>query len=194
VRGYQIEAINPFDSLMHIGPILNTMPKLESLDIHWSSLGSVSADSASASSEYSSGSRDVTDTSLRSCVLRGIYTTEKALLAFITAAKPSAIILKDIRLISGTYTSIFDHLAASDGSVSMYYLDDLRENNKLVHFKIPGRSKFEYLDELKGPSTLRKEVDDKKEVIRYDICNGWPRGSPEFMSWSKGKIQEYGAI
>jgi hypothetical protein len=118
--------------------------------------------------------------------------SESDLLQFLEAVRPATVSLTDIHLVSGTYASVFQYLTSPDSPVACYHLDDDWEGNALVHFEVPGSSKFRYTRGNPGPSSLTRQAGHVKEAIHYRFALGRALGSGERMRWRKSKIQEYG--
>ncbi|KAI1441251.1 hypothetical protein F5Y02DRAFT_400283 [Annulohypoxylon stygium] len=166
------------------------MPKLESLDVHWYNI--IAYDTSTAPLDSSVELSHSNFACLEICRLRGVYIFESDLLEFVKAVHPSALTMSDIRLTSGTYSSIFEYMALLDTPITYYHLDDLREGHALVHFDVPGNAKFPYRGVTMGPSTLTRQENEVKEAIRYRITHKRPLGSGERMRWWKSKVQEFG--
>ncbi|KAI1496947.1 hypothetical protein F5X99DRAFT_398507 [Biscogniauxia marginata] len=88
-----------------------------------------------------------------------------------------------VRLIAGIYASLFEYLTRLNTPVAYYYLDDICEGNNLVHFDVPGKSKFQYQALDIGPSTLIRQSSYVKELIRYRTTSRRPLGFGERMRW-----------
>ena len=174
--------------------MLQSMPELQCLDLHWYNIGNKASISAAPPSARQKSGTSPISTRLKECSLRGIYTTESALLQFLQAVHPTMLTLTDVRLISGTYAPIFEHLTGPYGSVMCYHLDDLHEGNALVHFDVPGSSKFRYRGGNVGPSSLTRQTDDARQTIRYRFAPGRALGSGERMRWLKSKAREFGSV
>ncbi|KAI1800356.1 hypothetical protein F4811DRAFT_539452 [Daldinia bambusicola] len=166
------------------------MPKLESLDVHWYNIIAHDTSTAPLNSAVELGRSNFA--CLQTCRLRGIYILESDLLELVKAVHPSALTMTDIRLTSGTYSSIFEYMTLQDTPITYYHLDDLREGHALVHFDVPGKAKFPYRGVTMGPSTLTRQQDEVDEAIRYRITHKRPLGSGERMHWWRSKIQEFG--
>ncbi|KAL2008289.1 hypothetical protein VTN00DRAFT_8271 [Thermoascus crustaceus] len=176
-------------SIMQVLPI---MPELESLDLHWYNLGASMSTSPVPSATRQGSGTSSASTSLKECSLRGIYVSESDLLQFLEAVHPATLTLTDVRLVSGTYASIFKYLTSPDSPVTCYHLDDIREKNALVHFDVPGSSKFRYSRDTVGPSSLTRQTSHVKEEIHYRFARGRAIGSGERWRWLKSKAQEFG--
>ncbi|KAI5920488.1 hypothetical protein F4810DRAFT_713494 [Camillea tinctor] len=168
------------------------MPNLKEIDIHWYDMGSNTLISPEddpvpiAAADYPESTR------LQACCLRGLYVPGSDLLEFLKTIQPERLFLFDIRLVSGTWAPIFEYLTSSDSTTTLCKLDDIREDHRLVHFEVPGQSKFRYSEVVMGPSTLTKSQDDVKDPIRYRTT--WKRalGSGPRMRWWRSKEREYG--
>ncbi|OTB09180.1 hypothetical protein M426DRAFT_134044 [Hypoxylon sp. CI-4A] len=169
------------------------MPKLESLDVHWYNIITHDTYNAPLDPYYSVLQLGQSNFAcLKTCSLRGVYILESDLLGLIKAVHPSALTMTDIRLTSGTYSSIFEYMTLPDTPITYYHLDDLRQGLNLVHFDVPGKAKFPYRNVTMGPSTLTRQQNEVKEAIRYRITYGRFLGSGERMRWWKRKNQEFG--
>jgi hypothetical protein len=169
------------------------MPSLEGLDLHWYN---------AQGDPYSPPSPSITPQevvvsrppmSLAECILRGVYTSEADLLHFLKTVRPGSVSLTNVQLVSGAYVPIFDYLAVPDSPVETYHLDDLVEpGGKLVHFEVPGRPKFPYMNDTPGPSTLIRQGRQVKDVIKYRWARWRALGSGPLYRWSASRSQEYG--
>lgn len=176
--------------------ILPTVASLESVDLHWYTLGEENSLALSTLLAASPQEGDISPDlpHLKECRLQGFYTSETELLNFLTSVRPTKVALTYIRLISGTYTPVFRYLTSPDSQVVSYHLDDLIEDGRLVHFAVPGRPKFPYSAyQNVGPNTLSREGDQINEVIQYRFPRGRALGSPQKYWWSIRKGEDYRA-
>lgn len=98
---------------------------------------------------------------LTECSFHGTYVTESDLLDFLKAVQPATVTLSNIRVITRTYAAIFNHLTGPDSPVIAYNLGRRHPRGKrssLVHFEVPGSSKFPYKRGEAGPSFLSQYV------------------------------------
>lgn len=183
------------DFLQEFLDVLPTVGQLESLDLHWYKL---QGDNYAEPSVLSHKQRDTISglPHLKDCHLRGVFTSEKDLLHFLSALQPTEVTLIFIRLTSGSFTSIFKYLTSQDSEVAKYLLDDLVEHKKIVHFNAPGSPKFVFQQrgQTIGPSTLSREGPQSKEAIKYHFAESRPLGSPERMRWIRFWAQEFGGV
>ncbi|KAI0430578.1 hypothetical protein F5Y09DRAFT_341511 [Xylaria sp. FL1042] len=174
--------------------MLASLPQLEDLEIHWYNVCARDA----AGPEHHMKSLDVTSppysAHLKTCTLRGLYVTGEALLEFLKAVQPKLLTMTDISLVSGVWTPIFEYLSSPNSPIASYHLDDLEENGlKLVHFEdVPGRSKFRYLSDILGPSTLIRQACEARATIRYRLPTRRALGSGEYRRWWQSKVLEFG--
>lgn len=179
-------------TLQGILHMLGAMPELESLDLHWYHLRDSVSASPAPSTTHQESSSNLAVPRLKECSLRGVYTSESDLLRFLEAVRPATLTLTDVRLVSGTYASVFRYLTSPDSPVACYHLDDVHEGIPLVHFEVPGSSKFRYTRGRVGPSTLTRQAGHVKEAIHYRLPPGRPLGSGARMLWVKSKTLEFG--
>lgn len=168
-------------------------PQLEDFDLHWYDLGR----NISTSTPFNIAQEGDIDTGLgavhvKSCKLRGVFMSETGLLQFLQAACPATLTMSDIHLGPGTYTSILEYLNSQDSPTKSYHLDDLREGGSLVHFSVPGSSKFTYVNGRVGPSTLTRGECDARETVSYRLPPGRPKGSPKLNRWRESKTRQFG--
>lgn len=178
--------------LQGIMQVSRIMPALERLELHWYNLGDSMSTSPVPSATRPESSTSSAFTCLKECSLHGIYVSESHLLQFLQAVQPATLTLTNVRLVSGTYASIFKYMAGPDSPVTYYHLDDIREGNALVHFDVPGSSKFRYRGGNVGPNSLTRQTSHMKEAIHYQFASGRPLGSGERMRWLKSKAREFG--
>jgi len=177
--------------------VLHIMPQLESLAVHWYNLG----EKAPFAPPFESDPRLENSISpasvpcLKEYSLRGIHVSESDLLHFLEAVRPLAVTLTNIRLVSGTYASIFSYLTDPDIPVTIYDLDDSSEQNtKLVHFEVPGNPNFKYIGSNVGPSSIVRRGSQAKEAIPYRLPPGRAIGAGERNCWLKAKAEEFGPL
>jgi hypothetical protein len=126
--------------------LIQVMPALEALHLHWNNLhhGTYCAPS-SGSSMAVGGQLSLQPTTqssrtqdLKECDLRGIHVAGADLLQFLQAVRPATLTLRDVDLVSGTCTSIFEYLEA-DSPVRSYCVDDLRLEDAQFCYSYPRR-------------------------------------------------------
>lgn len=178
-----------------ISLISRHIPGLEELDLHWYNLGRKDNFSSTTTALYQPSSHP--SLHLEKLAIRGLYATAPLLLQFVSAMQPSSLVLASVQLTSdATWASIFTYLFGRESKVTSYHLDDLREGNaKMVHFEVPGTSKFPYLRATMGPSTLTRDEADSKEErasVQYRLPPSRALGSPNYNRWLRNKYREFG--
>ncbi|XDG01015.1 hypothetical protein ABKA04_000630 [Annulohypoxylon sp. FPYF3050] len=191
IPGQSIQTFHGKLALRGLLDMSSIMPQLESLDVHWYNIVACDTSVAQLNPAVELGYSNFA--CLKTCRLRGVYIFESDLLEFVKAIHPSALTMSDIRLTSGTYSSIFEYMALPNTPITYYHLDDLREGHALVHFDVSGNAKFPYRGVTMGPSTLTRQENEVKEATRYRITHKRPLGSGERMRWWRSKIQEFGS-
>ncbi|KAI6085041.1 hypothetical protein F4821DRAFT_279721 [Hypoxylon rubiginosum] len=149
---------------------LHFMPELEDVDFHWYNIPERPNEVPSVVPyervpPYHSGP-PLTCTSLKTCTLRGVFISEPDLLQFLRVVRPSTLSLEYICLTAGIWNEIIQYLASPESGITSYRLDDVRKLDKLVHFLIPGETKFSWMRRQLGPSTLKREGDEAKQFVR----------------------------
>lgn len=190
--GAQAQSGHSSIALHGIMRLAHVMPDLEDLDLHWYNVGEDTSSSSiqpAASQEISSGS---TFTKLRACSLNGIHISENDLLLFLRSLHARIISITNVRLISGTWAHTLTYLTSSDSGVTSYHLDDICEGMNLVHFDVPGTSKFLYWGGNVGPSTLTRRAKQVNGAITYRFAPGRAFGSGKRVQWLKNKFEEFG--
>ncbi|KAL1875521.1 hypothetical protein Plec18167_005457 [Paecilomyces lecythidis] len=183
---------NPNLILLDTLQVLSMMPELETFRLHWHSLGARIEIPSTSIAAHQRKAISLVSTSLKECSLRGIQVSGSDLLQFLEAVQPAALTLTDTTLVSGTYTPIFKYITSPDCPVTSYCLDDIWQGRNLVHFEVPGKSKFRFARDSPGPTTLLRKGSTTKEEIRYRFSSGRALGSPQRYRWVKSKAEEFG--
>ncbi|KAI1123373.1 hypothetical protein F5Y10DRAFT_251976 [Nemania abortiva] len=175
------------------------MPGLEDLDVHWYNVGGNDPKSVLEDRRVRlDTSSYVNLPRLRTCRFRGLYVHKDDLLECIKVFQPIVLTITDIHLVSAARASewawipIFDYLVSADSPVTSYYLDDVYEGRRLLHFEAPGKAKFRNIEEDMGPSTLTREGDEVKEAIRYRTTFTRAIESGAYTSWWWDKSVVFG--
>ncbi|KAI0122364.1 hypothetical protein F4814DRAFT_408467 [Daldinia grandis] len=174
--------------------MLSLMPHLKEFDIHWYNTGVNTSTSSEDRAVHIAASDYPEFAHLQACYLRGLYIPGSDLLEFLKAARPGWLSLIDVHLVSETWAPVFDYLMSMDSPTTTCVFDDIREGDRLVHFDVPGQSKFPYKGVTMGPSTLTKSQDDVKDAIHYRTTSRRPLGSGQRMRWLQSKVSQYGAL
>ncbi|KAI0975334.1 hypothetical protein F4678DRAFT_469942 [Xylaria arbuscula] len=175
--------------------MLSLIPNLKEFDIHWYNVYSRSAIWPEIHETHTVAAKCHKTNRLEHCIIRGWHVLGPQLLEFLKAIQPEKLSLFHVRLVSETWAPIFDYLTSSDSRTVFCKLDDLFEGDQhLVHFDVPGRSKFNYVGAKMGPSTLTtlpKSQDEVKDGIRYNITPKHPFGAAH-SCWKQSNMLEYG--
>lgn len=126
------------------------------------------------------------------CSLRGIHTSESDLVHFLSAIRPSTVVLADVSLTPGLYSLVFQYLTSQDNPVTSYHHDDIYEGTNLVHFEVPKPSKFRSSRVTMRSSTLSREGNHAKGEITYCVSPRRALESRERYRWKRSKAQEFG--
>lgn len=180
-----------------ISRFLELMPFLEDLDLHWFNLRNFTRTNVDKQEQISFDScyTSIPSTALKVCVLRGLHTTENALLDFLRQTSATRITLQEIHLHLGTFRPILDTLTSHDGNFEYLHLDDLFESEKsdrLIYFKQTGLPKFPSRGEAVGPSEVIREGEDVRQALEYAFGRGRPLGSPEARRWNLARATMFG--
>ncbi|KFX96738.1 hypothetical protein V490_03169 [Pseudogymnoascus sp. VKM F-3557] len=109
---------------------------------------------------------------LTRCKLRGIYATETDLLAFIKRTRVSDLSLRQVKLSSGSFRSIFDYCTSTASPISKLDFKDLyekdREPSPYVLFLETASSMFDYGAHERRTNFLTRNGDDINQPISYN--------------------------
>ncbi|KAI1294011.1 hypothetical protein F5Y03DRAFT_399758 [Xylaria venustula] len=176
--------------------MLESMPRLEELDIHWYNVRTYppTAEDGYMDLEVAAAIEPL-HINLKACSFRGLYIPVDDLLQYLKAVQPAKLTLTDVRLVSGTWTHIFEYLSSTTSPITSYHLDDLYESDGLmVHFDdVPGQSKFPYRGVQMGPSTLTRRIGEVGKRIRYQCTTRTLINSRTMRNWVWSKTMEFGA-
>ncbi|KAI0975546.1 hypothetical protein F4678DRAFT_456899 [Xylaria arbuscula] len=129
---------NKIPQSLHAAASLNAilrMSQLESLDFQWHDLG------IAALSSRGQGATQPTTISLsaprrlKHCILTGLWVSEEDFLRFLKTARPTALLMRHVRLIGGTYASSLKFLTGSGTPTEWYRLEKIMECCQMVAFR-----------------------------------------------------------
>ena len=132
---------------------------------------------------------------LTHCSLRGVCARETDLLAFIKRTRVAEVRLINVHLVSGTFTSIFDHCTSAAAPVTEVYFDNLTEptpQSPQVRFFGRAPSRLGYGEEGYYYRSLAQSGEDIKKHIRYHTPILAPEDSPDMREWLAFQCREYG--
>jgi hypothetical protein len=177
-----------------ISEILELCPQLESLDLHWYNLYLKMNDAHMKERRFFSHviqSKQLSQ--LRYCKLKGIYTNEIDLLAFVKkATELSSLSMEDIHLEVGKLGPIFNHLTTNLPHLEYLHFDDLWES-RLICFDSPGQPHFSS-DAPNGPNDLTRIGVDCQRTIKYRLTRGHTLGSARSAIWYRRHALLYGPL
>lgn len=133
---------------------------------------------------------------LKSFSLRGVRTSEDALLTFLMAHSQLVdLTLEEIHLTQGRFLPIFTYIDNDMTALNSLYLNDLWES-KLILF--PGSKCNPHFRSLRStaPSWLKrnKEGQLRKKIIHYREQTDRQLGSPAFTAWLRKRTLLYGPV
>ena len=182
------------ENIAVVGRLLGQMHSLEALYLLWYKSRPV-RDTPEAFF-FDSCSNSITSSALNSCTLRDIYISEESLRGFLQNTPAKRIILREVHLRNGSFTSILDILTRRQESFDYFHLDDLFEENLsrecIVYFKVPGTPKFPTLHGRVGPSEVLRQGEEVKQKLEYTFARGRPLGSCQAQRWRLQRGQLYG--
>lgn len=115
---------------------------------------------------------------LTECSFHGTYVTESDLLDFLKAVQPATVTLSNIRVITGTYAAIFNHLTGPDSPVIAYNLGRRHPRGKRS-CALRGAGEFQIsVQARRSGSQLSLAICRPcvKEAARYRLPPGRPLG------------------
>lgn len=173
---------------------LQCMPQLESVDLHWYDVGNHWEAYPAKELSTPLGEPDLPVHHLRELTVRGFFTTLPSLQKALQATTPDSLTLKYINLpADGQWRDVLSHLANADQKIGYYYLEDVFQNTKLVHFNGPGSLKFPYLEgEMQWPSTLLRQGEQVHNVVECRASTKRVLGSPQHTRWVRFSKRDYG--
>jgi hypothetical protein len=177
-----------------ISRLLELCPQLESLDLHWYQLYAKLNENDTQIEERRFFSHIVQSkqvSQLRNCQLKGIYTNEAALLAFLQkATELVSFSMEEVHLEVGKFGPIFNCLTTHLRHLEHLHLDDLWES-RLICFECPGQPHFPS-SAANGPNAITRIGADCQLTIKYRMTRGHALGSAPAANWHRRKVLQYG--
>lgn len=142
---------------------LELMPRLSVFDVHFHRPCSGSAAGTIEKHFLDAVHQSLQAAPLTSIILRGLYLSEETLLTFLRQHSPSMheVILREIKLHTGTFRSIVEHLTRSATGLAHLDLKDLFDcDNKVIRFRTPS---------ISGPDStqLQRSGSNVQAAIKY---------------------------
>ncbi|KAI1764371.1 hypothetical protein GGR53DRAFT_530640 [Hypoxylon sp. FL1150] len=177
---------------------LTFMNELEDLDFHWYSVPKHDNEQTHIATNLSlpdpHSAPPLLATNLKTCTLRGLFVSGPDLLHFLQVVRPTTLALEYISLTSGHYAPILQYVASQESGIKSYYFDDLRKQNNLMHFAVPGEPKFPWSRTQVGPSTLRREGIEVKKLVRCQEARGIASSDNRKKIWEYEKLKDFGGF
>jgi hypothetical protein len=173
--------------------LLKLCPQLENLELHWYSLGGIKLNDAQKEERLFLGHIVQLEqvSQLRHCQLKGIYTNEITLLAFLKkAAGLSRLSMEQIILDTGKFSPLFNYLTNHVQHLEHLHLDDLWES-RLICFDSPGQP-HSPSSVANGPHSITRIGVDCRRTIKYRLSRGYVLGSAQASNWHRRKNLLYG--
>nr|OQO29576.1 hypothetical protein B0A51_03657 [Rachicladosporium sp. CCFEE 5018] len=175
--------------------LIEAMPNLESLTLHWYTLRRHTAEYVDTSIEQEWLNCSIFGLklpSLRTLKLSGIHTRAAGLHTFLQNTSLTHLTLQELHLYSGAWKPLLEYISSADCTISFLQLDDLFAEDRLIYFKVPGEPKFRSRGDAIGPSEITRKGAEVKEKLEYAFGKGRLLGSPEANRWSKERMRRYG--
>ncbi|KFY09063.1 hypothetical protein V492_05653 [Pseudogymnoascus sp. VKM F-4246] len=176
---------------------LQRCPVLEDLQLHWYRLYAFQLSRAS-NEEQRFFNRVVQSCQfpfLKRCTLKGIKTTETALLSFLRQMQLNSIVMEEIHLRTGKFGPVFDCLVERMEQLEYLHFENLWES-QLILFDAPGKPHF-CGPGMRPPHVLTRTVltrsgADARMPIKYKLDSGRTSGEMEVTNWIMKRQREYG--
>ena len=190
-----------------VARLLKQMQKLECLDLHF--YKTLTGGSSSYAKVFTWIANDVMLESLQHVKLRGFYCDEAALLQFLHSHGALVTLeLREIYLMSGSWTAIFVHLSTMP-SIQQVTLQNIWPPGKaILHLAprhlprsdvgdVPSKERANSFPCLDGPKVHTRTF-SRNEILkeRFQFAKGPSQrqmGSPQFYRWAQSRMEEYGS-
>ncbi|KFY50679.1 hypothetical protein V495_00116 [Pseudogymnoascus sp. VKM F-4514 (FW-929)] len=170
---------------------LQCCPVLEDLQFHWYKLYLSKLSHASNEEQrfFNRVAKSCQFPFLKRCTLKGIETSQTALLSFLRQVQLNSIVMEEVRLRTGKFGPVFDYLVERMEQLEYLHFDNLRERD-LIYFDAPGKPHF--CCPGMGPNALTRSGTDARMPIKYRFYNGSMSGEIEVTRWIIKRQREYG--
>jgi hypothetical protein len=131
---------------------------------------------------------------LKHLTLRGLQTTQTALLKILTTPSLEQVHLADVHL-NSSFRPIIDCITSPDTALTQFHLDDIYEYGKLIHFAIPGRPKIYSTPgvPLRSSEVLRKG-EDVNLPLKYGFVYRSPLGEARLALFRRRQREGFGRV
>jgi hypothetical protein len=140
---------------------------------------------------------------LRSCTLRGLFTTAPLLCAFLASTSARQIMLQSVYLNEqeeGSWTTVFDILTRASDPFEEISLDDLFVSIAIhrlpIYLNGPGAPKFPVLRGNHGldawPSDLHRSGEEVSRPLRWKFVGGRALAGSSYWNWNQRRKEQFG--
>lgn len=174
----------------HLCHLISSSPELEHLDLRWFNIhGPDQSDMQLDEKRFFAGVPTLAMPFLQSVSLRGITTSEEALLSFLEGhPRLVQISLEEFHLEQGHFRSIFVHLT-EHLKLDSLCLDDLWEG---VLIQFPGSAGEPHFPHPDGPTWIKRTGLETQREIVYRPMRGHVKASAKASNWHRRKASLYG--
>ncbi|KAI4848121.1 hypothetical protein E4T44_04115 [Aureobasidium sp. EXF-8845] len=125
---------------------------------------------------------------LKHLSLWGLRTTQAVLLSIL---KMPPLLEQD-----GSFRPILDYLISPTRALTQYHLDDIYEQQKLIHFACEGIPKLSFEPEgpLPGPSEVLRKGQDVTLPLEYGFASRRPLHGPELALFRRRQREQFGRV
>ncbi|KFZ23875.1 hypothetical protein V502_01636 [Pseudogymnoascus sp. VKM F-4520 (FW-2644)] len=172
---------------------LQYCPVLEDLQLHWYNLRVSNLTDALTEEQrfFDRVAQSCQFPFLKRFTLKGIRTSDAALLSFLRQVQLNSIEMEEIHLHTGKFHPVFDYLVKHMEKLEYVHLDNLWEN-QLIYFDAPGEPHFDISGPPMGPNVLTRSGADARMPIKYQHSSGYPSGTMEATNWRRKRQRQYG--
>lgn len=158
---------------------LALMPQLEDLNLHWFTTYQprTREEVLFNSGRFHGRSEHVRLTVLTKCSLRGIFLSERGLLAFLQRVPVTRLMLEEIHMVEGSFTPVFEYCTSEEAKMEYLWLNYLWQD-RCLYFHDSTQVKFPHSAGWDiGPQTLERRGNEVRRPIRYGYPTGRTKGS-----------------
>jgi hypothetical protein len=137
---------------------------------------------------------------LKQCRLRGIYISDRDLLAFIQRTATRRLFMEKVTMSSGTFRSIFDYCTGEAAGIEELYFDDLLEKHNMLYFRSPNQvghaqvPLHQSTSSMQSTTSLQRVGAKVKQPIIYHYHQGIPADTPQTRDLQLQRRREYGPL
>lgn len=128
---------------------------------------------------------------LKQCKLRGIYISDKDLLAFIQHTATRRLFLQNVAITSGKFRPVFDYCTGKATGLEELHFDYLLEKHHVLYFPTPSQV-GQITGSGKSTTSLQRVGDEVKHPIIYHYHQGRSQDTPRTRALQLQQRKEYG--